>query len=99
MLSRRWCVDVSGYFRRIAKGAQKLKKTFEPGSNLQRKQDRVELIIGILELQELLQSLPLGESEKWSFDMRIAMKGIVQKAPVGSLKEEKPDLVVEDDLY
>lgn len=80
----------------LSRTAADLRKRLEPKSEVHANENREELRQAIGLLQELSAALPQSVSEKWDWDLKIAVKGIVQTR-LPPKKKKQPELVVEDD--
>lgn len=83
-------------YSKTVKATVALKDLLSPSSELHRRQSIEELKQQIIVLEQLSANVPANISQAWEWDLKTALKGIVQeRAP--PKKQPKPELVVDDD--
>lgn len=81
---------------KTVKATVALKDLLHPSSELHRRQSIEELKQQIIALEQLSAKAPANISQAWEWDLKTALKGIVQeRAP--PKKQPKPELVVDSD--
>lgn len=73
-----------------------LYKSLEPGAAFHGKRLIDDLKSKTLEVQKLMQQLPVAVTGAWQEDLSVALKAIVQQ-PSPPKKKPKPELQTEDD--
>ena len=86
------------FARDLMSDVLKLEKELLPKSPLHQAQDTRQLRDHVAQVKEMSCRFPTGTAREWEWDLEIAVKGIVQERKV-VLKQPKPELVVEDDLF
>ncbi|OBZ65569.1 hypothetical protein A0H81_14438 [Grifola frondosa] len=66
------------FWARLLKDVVRLQKLLGPKSEFHANRDPVQLKASVVEVEQLMHSLPSGPLPEWEEDMKIAVKGIVR---------------------